>query len=166
MALAACSPSPSASSVAVPDIPFRADAKLSYNGIDLTAEITRSAAGKWELSVTDPYPLEGVSIVLCGDETRLSMLGLEASADVADGAVSAAKAIAAAYDAAVSSPAPFTATDSGYTLSGSCELGAFTVVLGADGNPAAFSCDPVGLSVTLSAFSPLPPSEIEAEIIE
>ena len=166
LVLSACSAAPSASSATVPDISFRADAKLSYNGIDLAAKIKRTAAGKWELSVTEPYQLEGLKTELCGDETRVTMFGLEAAADIGEGAVSAAKAAAAAYDAAVKSSGSFTATDDGYTMSGTCPLGEFTVALGKDGVPLAFSCDTAGLSVELSGFEELPKTEIEAEIVE
>ena len=166
LALSACSQAPTASSVALPDIPFRADAKLSYNSIGFSAEITRTAAGKWELTVTEPYPLEGLKTELCGDETRVTMYGLEASADTCDNAVSAAKAIASAYDAAVKSSGSFTATDDGYTMSGTCPLGEFSVVLDKDGIPLAFSCDAADLSVELSGFEELPKTEIVAEIVE
>ena len=164
--LSACSTAPAQASVSVPDIPFRADAKLSYNGIDLTAEIKRTGAGKWELSVTGPYRLEGLEMELCGEETRLSMFGLEAGADIGEDAVSAAKAIASAYDAAVRASGSFTATDEGYTMAGTCPLGEFKIALGEDGTPLAFSCDTAGLSVELSGFEELPKEEIEAEIVE
>ena len=116
--------------------------------------------------MTEPYPLEGLTMTLCGGETRLTMSGLEAPADVGEGAVSAAKAIAAAYDAAVKSSGSFTATDDGYKVSGTCPLGAFTAELGGDGAPLAFSCDTAKLSAALSGFEKIPETEPEAEIIE
>ena len=139
---------------------------FTYNGTDFSAEIRRTAAGRWEISVTEPYPLEGLTMTLCGGETRLTMSGLEAPADVGEGAVSAAKAIAAAYDAAVKSSGSFTATDDGYKVSGTCPLGAFTAELGGDGAPLAFSCDTAKLSAALSGFEKIPETEPEAEIIE
>ena len=103
---------------------------------------------------------------LCGDETRLSLLGIEAAADVGDDAVSAAKAIASAYDAVAGQQGTFTADADGYTMTGTCPLGSVTVVLADDGTPLAFSCDTAGLSVELSGFEKLPETDIEAEIVE
>ena len=165
LAFSSCSSAP-AQTAAVPDIPFSANAGITYNGAEFTAEVWRSAPGKWELTVTEPYTLEGLKMELCGDETRLSLLGIEAAADVGNDAVSAAKAIASAYDAVAGQQGTFTADANGYTMTGTCPLGSVTVVLADDGTPLAFSCDTAGLSVELSGFEKLPETDIEAEIVE
>ena len=139
---------------------------MSSSGIVRTADMTRNASGDWTFGITEPYALEGLKMELHGGETRLTMLGIDAAADMGEGAVSAARAIAAAYDAAVNQQGSFTATDNGYTLSGTCELGAYTAELGMDGAPVKLSSDTAGFTVVLSDFAQLPPSEIEAELIE
>lgn len=137
--LSACAPAEPPAPAAAPDIAFSADADISYEGIDLSAKVTRTAAGEWELTVSEPYALEGLTMKISEDGTSLSMLGLEGSSDSCESAVSMARALACAYDAAA-----------GSSLSGTSELGSYTVTLSEDACPAKLTAG--GLKVKFNSF--------------
>ncbi|MBR5088511.1 MAG: hypothetical protein IK093_03700 [Ruminiclostridium sp.] len=151
--------------VAVPDIPFSADAEISYSGETLSAQITRSDAEQWEFRVTAPYALEGLVMTLDGDSTALSMLGMESVSDVSGDEVSMAKAVVSAYEAAVGQLSDAAVTEKGYSVSGSSEAGGYTVALDKDCVPVTLTADCGRLTVELSSFRQLPPAEREAQII-
>lgn len=166
LAASACSASPlTAKEMKVPDIPFGATAEISYGGIDCKAQIKRLQSGEWEFLITEPYSLEGLTMKVTDGKTKLEMFGEESGADKGSDAVSMARAVAAAYDAASVSPAPATVGDNGCTLTGTSELGAYTFELDKSGIPTHLSADCGSLTVFIAGFSELPP-DIEAEIVE
>ena len=136
------------------DTPFSAEAEISYNGADCTARVSRIEAGRWELCVTAPYPLEGLIISVNGDETKLKMYDTESLADVKSDTVSMARAIVTAYEAAArdGTSKPF---GDGAAVTGSSALGGYTVTVGADMFPVKLSADAGHLSMELSGFSVL-----------
>ena len=148
----------------VPDIPFAADAKISYDGLDVSAHITRNGAGEWEFRVTEPYALEGVVMTVEDGKTAVSFGGMESRSDEADGTVSMAKAIADVYDAAAGTQV--NASGEGYTLSGTTELGSYTINLDGAGVPELFFADIGGLRVEINGLERIQPPEREAQIIE
>ncbi len=137
--LAGCSQADVQAPSAAPDTAFTADAEISYEGLELAAKVTRSAAGEWELRITEPYALEGLTMKISDGKTSLSMLGLESDSDVCTGIVSMARALACAYDAAADS-----------ALSGTSELGSYSVTLDESSLPCELSSD--GLKVQFSDY--------------
>ena len=166
LVVSSCAGAPGAASVSVPDIPFTASAEIGYGGIELCADITRSAPGKWEFSITEPYALEGLTMTFTDGSCRLNMLGMESAADLGNDAVSMAKAVAGAYDAAVSSSDAVKTSDDIYTLSGTSPLGSFTLDLDKSGTPVSFTSDAGSLTVKLSGFTQLSSSDVQAELVE
>ncbi|MBP5605185.1 MAG: hypothetical protein J6X60_06550 [Ruminiclostridium sp.] len=71
-----------------PDIPFSADAQITYNGIEMNSHIIRNGSGDWELSISEPYALEGLVLTFRNGETSLGIYGMESAADVSGNAVS------------------------------------------------------------------------------
>ena len=60
--LSSCAASGSAADPAKLDVPFGAEARISYGGDECTAKISRYGAGSWEFEITEPYALEGLTV--------------------------------------------------------------------------------------------------------
>ena len=166
LAVSACSSAPGAAGARVPDIAFTASADISYGGLDLAADITRNESGEWEFRITEPYALEGLTMTVSGGSTTAGMLGSTGAADLGENAVSMAKAIAQAYDAAAASGETPGVTETGYKLSGTSELGAYSVSLDKDGIPVMFTSDAGKLTAGLKDFTKITPPEKEARVVE
>ncbi len=136
----------------VPDTAFTAVGEIRYEGLDCTAEITRTESGEWKFALTAPYAVEGLTVTVSDGETTLEMFGEPGFSDKTDNTVSMARAAALAYDAAAISTSELTASDSGYTLTGTSELGAFRVELDKTGIPMLVSSESGELSIKLSDF--------------
>ncbi len=148
------------------DIPFSAEAEISYGSSECSVQIKRMESGWWEFAVTSPYPLEGLIITVNDGQTKLKMYDMESISDVSDNAVSMAKALVTAYDCAAENGE---AVSSGGTLtvSGTSPLGEYSLTLADDNTPACFSVDSCKLSADISKFVRLErDDEPEAEIIE
>ena len=146
------------------DQAFSAEADISYDGQECTAQIRRMERDIWEFCITDPYPVEGLVITVRGDETKLMMYDMESVADVSGNAVSMARAVVTAYEAAAESGSVVTEGYSAAAVAGSSELGGYTVVLNEELAPASITSDAGKLSVSFTRFAPLE-RETDAEII-
>ena len=149
-----------------PDIPFSADAQISYNGIEMNSRIIRNGSGDWEFSISEPYTLEGLVLTFRNGETSLGIYGMESAADVSGNAVSMIKAAAYAYDSAVNSPASAAASESGYTITGTSETGSYKIGLDKSAIPTVLTADAGELRIVFDNFLPLPPSDVQAYIVE
>ncbi len=168
-ALSACSAQGNAKAVKPElDVPFSAEAEITYGGEECTARIQRMESGRWEFAVTSPKALEGLIITVSDGETKLKMYDLESLSDVSDKAVSMAKALVSAYDCAAKDGEAM--SDGGtLTVSGSSPFGEYKLMLGDDRSPVFFSVERCKLSADISRFAPLEREEEEfpdARIIE
>lgn len=136
---------------------FSAQAEISFGKEECKAQLRRFSSGSWELCVTEPYALEGLVVKVDDSETSLSMYGLNGEADCSESAVSAAKLIAEAMDAAVTG----NCTESGGTLSisGESEHSLYTLTLNEAGEPDELKLSGRNIAVKLTEFTELPVSE-------
>jgi len=146
------------------DQAFSAEADIVYDGQECTAQIRRMERDIWEFCITDPYPVEGLVITVRGDETKMKMYDMESAADVSGNAVSMARAVVTAYEAAADSGSVVTEGYSAAAVAGSSELGAYTVVFDENLAPASITSDAGKLSVAITKFAPLE-RDTEAEIV-
>ena len=153
--LSSCAAAGSSAVPAELDVPFGAEAEISYGGSECTAKITRYGAGSWEFTVTE-----------ANGKTTLSMLGAESTADISPAAVSMARALSSAYDAAAAG-GEITYGSAGETsLTGTSDTGRYRVTLGEDKLPAVITSDECKLKANITSFERLPENEITAEIIK
>lgn len=136
---------------------FSAQAEITFGKEECKAQIRRFSSGSWELCVTEPYALEGLVVKVSDGETTLSMYGLDGEADCSESAVSAAKLIAEAMDAAVSG----NCTENGEALNvtGEAEHSLYTLTLNEAGEPDELKLSGRNIAVKLSEFTELPVSE-------
>lgn len=146
------------------DQAFSAEADISYNGQDCTAQIRRMERDIWEFCITDPYPVEGLVITVRGDTTKLKMYDMESVSDVSENAVSMARAVVSAYEAAAENGSAVTEGYSAAAVAGSSELGGYTIVFDDDLSPVSITSDAGKLSVSITKFVPLE-RDTDAEIV-
>ncbi len=139
------------------DRPFSAEAEIAYGNESCKAQIKRFSEKSWELCVTEPYALEGLIVTLKDGETSLSLYGLEGFADFSEEAVSAAKLITDALDAAQGGT--FSKSGETKTVTGDSENAHYTLTLDESGNPFEMTLSGRGVSVTLSGFTEIPIEE-------
>ncbi|MBQ9383247.1 MAG: hypothetical protein IJT87_03330 [Ruminiclostridium sp.] len=163
LAISACSAQGAPQKASPPDISFSAEADITYGGESCKAQIRRLEADNWEFCVTEPYPVQGLVITVANGETKLKMYDMESIADINADAVSMAKAIALSYDTAASGSSDVTESGGGKKLSGSSELGTYSITLDESGNPVTLGASAGSLSASITKFAAL---EREAEIIE
>lgn len=139
------------------DRPFAAQAQIEYGSESCKAQLKRFSEESWELCVTEPYALEGLIVTRKDGETALSLYGLEGFADFSEEAVSAAKLITDALDAARDG----TLSQSGdtATVAGDSESAHYTLTLDESGYPREMTLSGRGVSVILSDFTELPTAE-------
>ena len=132
-----------------PDIDktFSAQAKIAVGGETVAGTISRTAENCWTLSVDEPFALQGLTVTFSNGETTFSMLGYECKTDFSDSAVSALKAVAQAYETALSDMGGF---ENG-VFQGSNQSGAFSVALDENGNASIINAG--GISVQLSDWA-------------
>lgn len=128
--------------------PFSAETKITIGNEVFKGKLTRCAENDWELKISEPFALEGLTVTVDENGTKLSMLGMEAAADIGENAQSAVKLITDAYDSAVN--------DVKLTeLVNTCtnENGTYTLILSEEGYPTEISLPDLGLTVTLSEWT-------------
>lgn len=139
------------------DQPFSAEAEIQFGSESCKAQIKRFSEKSWELCITEPYALEGLIVTIRDGETTLSMYGLEGFADFSEEAVSIAKLISDALDAAkdgtVSKNGELTA------VTGDSENAHYMLTLDAAGKPSELTLSGRGVSMKLLGFAELPISE-------
>lgn len=139
------------------DQPFSAEAEIQFGSESCKAQVKRFSEKSWELCMTEPYALEGLIVTLRDGETTLSMYGLESFADFSEDAVSIAKLISDALDAAkngtISQNGELTA------VTGDSENAHYTLTLDAAGNPSELTLSGRGITVKLLSFAELPITE-------
>lgn len=136
---------------------FSAQAEITFGKETCKAQLRRFSSGNWELCVTEPYALEGLVVKLDSGETALSMYGLDGVADCSENAVSAARLIAEAMDAAATGSC---AENSGtLTVSGEAEHSLYTLTLNDAGEPDELKLSGRNIAVRLSDYTELPVSE-------
>lgn len=144
------------------DCPFSAEAEIQFGSESCKAQIKRFSEKSWELCVTEPYALEGLIVTIRDGETTLSMYGLEGFADFSEEAVSVARLISDALDAAKEG----TASKNGEltTVTGDSENAHYTLTLDAAGAPSELTLSGRGISMKLMSFTELPiPEQADGE---
>lgn len=156
-ALCACSAPMIGTEAPKLDLPFTAEAEITYGSEACRAQIKRFSEESWELCVTEPFALEGLIVTLKDGLTTLNLYGLEGFADFSEEAVSTAKLITDALDAARDG----TLSQSGgvTTVTGDSENAHYTLMLDEAGNPHEMTLSGRGISVTLTGFVALPTEE-------
>ncbi len=157
MTLASCSAPISGTEPPQLDKPFSAAAEITFGSETCKGQLRRFSGGSWELCVTEPYALEGLIVTIRDGETKLSMYGLEGFADFSDEAVSAAKLIAEALDAAPNGETSQNGKET--TVSGDSENARYTLTLDEAGNPLRLTLSGRNISAMLSDFTELPVEE-------
>ncbi len=155
LALSACQAAGNAPQPPDMDISFSAEADISYEGRNCTAQIRRLERGIWEFCITSPYPVEGLVITVRDGETKLKMYDMESAADIGSDTVSMARAIVDAYEAAAGSGSVVSSGYSTSAVSGNTGPGGCTVVFGEDNTPVSMTSDEGKLSVGITKFAPL-----------
>ena len=148
------------------DVPFGAEAEISYGGSECTAKIVRYGSGSWEFTITEPYALEGLTVTESGGKTTLSMLGMESTADISGAAVSMARALSSAYDAAAAGGEVTHGSAGETALTGTSDIGRYRVTLGENAEPAVIASEDCKLKAQLSSFAVMPENEVTAELDE
>ncbi|MCM1334223.1 MAG: hypothetical protein NC084_08285 [Bacteroides sp.] len=164
--LAGCSALCACTTVLPPEAPeldraFSATAEIRFGKENCKAVIKRFAEKDWELYVTEPYAIEGLIVTIRDGETSLSMVELEGFADLSEEAVSTAKLISDAFDAAKDG----TVSKSGDTImvTGDSENAHYTLTLDVAGAPSELSLSGRSVSVKLADFAELPIEEQRAD---
>ena len=159
MAVSGCS-SPAAASKPDIDKCFTAEAEIKIGGEVLSGNISRKSEGCWELCVTEPFALEGLTVTVDGDTTRLSMLGMEASADFSDNALSAVRLMTEAFEWAADNEC-YTEN----TFQGTNENGGFVITVDEGGTPTGISLSGHGIAVKLSEWTETEAQTAEEELV-
>lgn len=149
---------------AAPDIDksFSAEAELSYGNDSCTVQMRRFSENSWEFCVTEPFPLEGLIITVNDGETKLTMYDMESLADVSDEAVSAAKLITDAFEAAIDNRENAAASEETITLTGQAPTCTYTLTLDESGVPTELT---IGGRGVIAEFTKFVEMEEEAELI-
>ncbi len=155
LALSACTAGSGAAAPPDMDVSFSAEADISYEGMNCTAQMRRFERGIWEFCVTSPYPVEGLVITVRDGETKLKMYDMESAADVSVGTVSMARAIVDAYETAAENGTVVSGGYSASAVSGNTGSGGCTVVFGEDNAPVSLTSEEGKLTVGITKFAPL-----------
>lgn len=129
---------------------FSAETEITLGNEVFKGKLTRCAENNWELKISEPFALEGLTVTADENGTKLSMLGLEAYADLNENASSAVKLITEAYDSAITK-------EKVTELVNTCtnENGTYTLLFSEDGCLSEISLPDLSLTVTFSEWSDL-----------
>lgn len=165
--LCACSAQePGAARMPAADTPFSAEASITYGGEDCKARIYRFESGSWEFCLTEPYSVEGLVITVTDSGTKLKMYDMESIADINADAVSMAKAVVSAYEAAMTAESAQKDENGGVFVSGSSDTGAYKLCFGDDMKPRTLTADIGHLKADITGFSVLEKDEDDAKLDE
>ncbi len=132
---------------------FSAEAEITVGGESITGLISRLSENCWELKISAPFALEGVTVTADDEGTKLIMGDFEASADTSDGTISALRLVADAFEAA----ADGTGAYENSILNGTASCGAYSFSFGSSGAPESLKLFEHSITVKLSEWT-----EIEA----
>ncbi len=133
---------------------FSAEIRLKIGNENISGSISRIDENCWTLEIAEPYALEGLTVTMNEEGTKLSMLGFEAAADFSDCAVSGLKHIARVYEIAADNSEGFAEN----AFVGTDGSGEYTVYLDESGNLKGIRTE--SIIAELSGWT-----EKEAEII-
>lgn len=127
---------------------FSAETEITLGNETFKGKLTRHAENDWELKIAEPFALEGLTLTVDENGTKLSMLGMEAKADLNNNTSSAVKLITDAYDSAA-------AKEKLTELVNTCtnENGTYTLIFGEDGSLSELSLPDLSLTVSFSDWS-------------
>ncbi len=128
---------------------FSAEVKMKVGSEALSGCISRLGEEQWELKVSEPFALEGLTVTMDSEGTKLSMLGFEAQADFSDSALSGLKLVAEAYEKAADSVDGF--VDNAF--SGTNENGCYSVYLDENGVIKGITVDDYNIEVQFSGWA-------------
>lgn len=136
--------------IAAPDMDkcFSAQAEIRVGGETVKGEISRTGEYCWEMTVTEPFALEGMTVKADKDKTAVSMCGFESSGDVSDGAVSALRLIMEAYEGAAKGECGY----SDNNFSGTNENGGYQLAITDSKQPETLKISEKSLSVSFSEW--------------
>lgn len=148
---------------AKPDIDkcFTAEAEIKIGGDVLSGSISRKDEGCWELCVTEPFPLEGLTVTVDEEGTKLSMLGMEANADFSDNASSAVRLITEAFESAADNAEGYAEN----AFKGTNENGGFVITVDENGVPTGINLSGHGIAVKLSEWVEMEVNAEEGEAV-
>lgn len=127
---------------------FTAETEITLGNETFKGRLTRCAENNWELKISEPFALEGLTITADENGTKLSMLGLEASADLNDSASSVVKLITEAYDSAITNEKLTELVNTSTN-----DNGTYTLLFGEDGCLSEISLPELSLTATFSQWS-------------
>ncbi|HIZ54933.1 MAG TPA: hypothetical protein H9671_01840 [Firmicutes bacterium] len=141
---------------------IRLDADITFRDIQAEAQIVRDSSGLYQIELTSPSHLKGLSATFDGQTVQISYLGFQFDVDAADyPEVSLASSIAQVLDEAAAGTAEsMTKTDLGYVLTGETDSGSYSLYLDLETlAPISLAVPDLELSCT---FSPIPESSVSS----
>lgn len=150
------------------DVCFNADVKIKYSGGECKAKIYRYEEDNWEFLISEPFALEGLVVTVKGDTVKTSMYGLENEETVSESAVSAAKLLSDAFEAAIKDTKTADFNDGKFTFSGQSESSVYTLITNEKGVPYSLNINGSGVDAKFITFSELKNDEDapQSEIVE
>lgn len=126
---------------------FQLTARVTADGSTFTADFTRTDVGEWQVTVTEPYEVQGISFTYSGGSASASFSGLTAEQLTADFSASPPALMISAFENAVQDTAPGVSyqQDALILRSGDC------TVTFRQGTPAALELP--GLTAEITGFS-------------
>lgn len=164
-AIASCG---SKTPVAVPDIDisFSAEARISYSGGECTAQMRRFSENCWEYCITEPFALEGAVIRIEEGKSKITMFDMEAAADINTEAVSAARLITEAVEAAIDNSTGAAEADGIISVRGQSPTSTYTLSFKNDSTPFSLAIDGRGITVEFTKFVPMEGGDEEIIMME
>ena len=124
----------------------------TYNGIQLQGNLKISGNMHMVIEVQKPDALNGMKIEINGENMKVSYLGLTTDLSLSDSkqGAFAGLIVSALKSAAASVGVNAQQTDDGYVLSGSCEMGDYTLLLDKALHPLQIKMDSQNFCVNFS----------------
>ncbi len=146
------------SSVPDPDKCFTAQAEIQTGGETIKGELSRMGEYSWEMTVNEPFALEGLVVTADAEGTTLSMCGFESGADISHGTASVIRVIMEAYEGAVKGDCTYGEN----TFSGTNENGSYQLIF-TGSTPETLKISEKGVMVKLSEWEEVSGEEMVIE---
>ncbi len=127
---------------------FSAQAEIRVGGETIKGEISRTAKYCWEMTVSEPFALEGLIITADKEGTTLSMCGFESNGDVSDEAVTVLRLIMDAYEGAVKGECDFSES----CFVGTNQNGGYQLTVSSENQPDTLKISEKGVAVKLTEW--------------
>lgn len=148
------------------DMSFSAEARISYSGGECTAQMRRFSEDCWEYCITEPFALEGAVIRIEEGKSKITMFDTEAAADINTEAVSAARLITDAVEAAIDNSTGAAEADGIISVRGQSPTSTYTLTFKNDSTPFSLDIDGRGITVEFTKFVPMEDGDEEIIMME